>query len=158
VAPSGVNLPCSAPRATAGATRFVFGLPHVVADAACPASRGQTNSLLEGSSRSWRGRRSGCGRRSPVGGAADQRAVGQPHAALGDIALRASAALAPRAAEIAAVLGTPIGEVSTGVVSGVCWTAAAGIPTLDGLGPVSDLAHPVRDLAGPNCESRPAAS
>jgi glutamate carboxypeptidase len=81
------------------------------------------------------------------------------------------AALAPRAAEIAAVLGPPIGEVSTGGVSDACWTAAAGIPTLDGLGPVGDLDHaadeyievdsiPTRcgSVAGPICESRPAAS
>jgi len=39
------------------------------------------------------------------------------------------------------VLGTPIGDVSTGGVSDVCWTAAAGIPTLDGLGPVGDRDH-----------------
>ena len=39
------------------------------------------------------------------------------------------------------MLGTPVGEVNTGGVSDGCWTAAVGIPTLDGLGPVGDLDH-----------------
>jgi glutamate carboxypeptidase len=32
-------------------------------------------------------------------------------------------------------------EVSTGGVSDACWTAGAGIPTLDGLGPIGDDDH-----------------
>jgi glutamate carboxypeptidase len=32
-------------------------------------------------------------------------------------------------------------ETSTGGVSDGCWTAGAGLPTLDGLGPVGALDH-----------------
>lgn len=54
---------------------------------------------------------------------------------------RANGELASSAIEIAAALGSPIAEVSTGGVSDACWTAAAGIPTLDGLGPVGAQDH-----------------
>jgi glutamate carboxypeptidase len=53
----------------------------------------------------------------------------------------ASAALATAAQRIADALGTPVVEVETGGASDGCWTAAAGIPTLDGLGPVGALDH-----------------
>jgi glutamate carboxypeptidase len=49
--------------------------------------------------------------------------------------------LAELAGEIARRMGTPIAEVATGGVSDACWTAAAGIPTLDGLGPVGQDDH-----------------
>ena len=45
----------------------------------------------------------------------------------------AVAALAGQAAAIGAALGSPVPETSTGGVSDGCWTAGAGIPTLDGL-------------------------
>jgi glutamate carboxypeptidase len=51
------------------------------------------------------------------------------------------AALAGEAAAIGAALGTPVPETSTGGVSDGCWTAGAGLPTLDGLGPVGALDH-----------------
>ncbi len=51
------------------------------------------------------------------------------------------AALAATAAEIGAALGFPVPETSTGGVSDGCWTAGAGLPTLDGLGPVGGLDH-----------------
>ena len=35
----------------------------------------------------------------------------------------------------------PVPETSTGGVSDGCWTAGAGLPTLDGLGPVGALDH-----------------
>jgi glutamate carboxypeptidase len=38
-------------------------------------------------------------------------------------------------------LGTPVAGVSTGGVSDASWTAAAGIPTLDGLGPIGEDDH-----------------
>ncbi len=38
-------------------------------------------------------------------------------------------------------LGTPVVGVSTGGVSDASWTAAAGIPTLDGLGPIGEDDH-----------------
>lgn len=53
----------------------------------------------------------------------------------------ASAELAARAAAISEALGAALTEVSTGGVSDGCWTAAAGVPTLDGLGPVGALDH-----------------
>jgi glutamate carboxypeptidase len=53
----------------------------------------------------------------------------------------ASAELAARAAGISEALGAPLAEVSTGGVSDGCWTAAAGVPTLDGIGPVGALDH-----------------
>jgi glutamate carboxypeptidase len=53
----------------------------------------------------------------------------------------AVAALAASAAEIGAALGFPVPETSTGGVSDGCWTAGAGLPTLDGLGPVGGLDH-----------------
>jgi glutamate carboxypeptidase len=51
------------------------------------------------------------------------------------------AALAGQAAAIGAALGSPMPETSTGGVSDGCWTAGAGLPTLDGLGPVGALDH-----------------
>jgi glutamate carboxypeptidase len=38
-------------------------------------------------------------------------------------------------------LNTPVVGVATGGVSDACWTAAAGIPTLDGLGPIGEDDH-----------------
>ena len=51
------------------------------------------------------------------------------------------AALATQAAAIGVALGFPVPETSTGGVSDGCWTAGAGLPTLDGLGPVGALDH-----------------
>jgi glutamate carboxypeptidase len=53
----------------------------------------------------------------------------------------AVAALATRAAAIGDALGSAVPETSTGGVSDGCWTAGAGLPTLDGLGPVGALDH-----------------
>jgi glutamate carboxypeptidase len=53
----------------------------------------------------------------------------------------AVAALAATAAELGTALGSPVPETSTGGVSDGCWTAGAGLPTLDGLGPVGALDH-----------------
>jgi glutamate carboxypeptidase len=53
----------------------------------------------------------------------------------------AVAALAGQAAAIGAALGFPVPETTTGGVSDGCWTAGAGLPTLDGLGPVGALDH-----------------
>jgi glutamate carboxypeptidase len=53
----------------------------------------------------------------------------------------AVAALAAHAAALGAALGSPVPETSTGGVSDGCWTAGAGLPTLDGLGPVGALDH-----------------
>ena len=53
----------------------------------------------------------------------------------------AVAALAVEAAALGEALGTPVPETSTGGVSDGCWTAGAGLPTLDGLGPVGALDH-----------------
>ncbi len=53
----------------------------------------------------------------------------------------AVAAMASQAAAIGAALGSPVPETSTGGVSDGCWTAGAGLPTLDGLGPVGALDH-----------------
>ena len=53
----------------------------------------------------------------------------------------AVAALAAQAAALGAALGTAVPETSTGGVSDGCWTAGAGLPTLDGLGPVGALDH-----------------
>lgn len=49
--------------------------------------------------------------------------------------------LADAALAIGEALGTPLHEVSTGGVSDACWTADAGIPTLDGLGPIGGNDH-----------------
>jgi glutamate carboxypeptidase len=51
------------------------------------------------------------------------------------------AALAAAAIELGALLGHTFGEALTGGVSDGSWTAHAGIPTLDGLGPVGGLDH-----------------
>jgi glutamate carboxypeptidase len=53
----------------------------------------------------------------------------------------AVAALAATAQELGRLLGLDIEETSTGGVSDGCWTAHAGITTLDGLGPVGALDH-----------------
>jgi glutamate carboxypeptidase len=53
----------------------------------------------------------------------------------------AVAALPAHAAALGEALGTPVPETSTGGVSDGCWTAGAGLPTLDGLGPVGALDH-----------------
>jgi glutamate carboxypeptidase len=53
----------------------------------------------------------------------------------------AVAALALQAAALGTALGTAVPETSTGGVSDGCWTAGAGLPTLDGLGPVGALDH-----------------
>ncbi|MDQ6822253.1 MAG: M20/M25/M40 family metallo-hydrolase [Actinomycetota bacterium] len=49
--------------------------------------------------------------------------------------------LASLAVAIGDALGTPVHEVATGGLSDACWTAAAGIPTLDGLGPIGGYDH-----------------
>ena len=51
------------------------------------------------------------------------------------------AALATAAIELGASVGHVFGEAMTGGVSDGSWTAHAGIPTLDGLGPVGGLDH-----------------
>lgn len=45
------------------------------------------------------------------------------------------------AVEAGEAIGTPVVGVSTGGVSDACWTAAAGLPTLDGLGPIGEDDH-----------------
>jgi glutamate carboxypeptidase len=59
----------------------------------------------------------------------------------------ASAALARAASAIAEALGEPIVHVETGGASDASWTAAAGVPTLDGLGPVGGLDHTTDEYA-----------
>ncbi|HEY0387955.1 MAG TPA: M20/M25/M40 family metallo-hydrolase [Gaiellales bacterium] len=49
--------------------------------------------------------------------------------------------LAAAAIAIGSELGLTIGEELSGGVSDGCWTGAAGIPTIDGLGPVGALDH-----------------
>ena len=49
--------------------------------------------------------------------------------------------LADAALAAAARLGLTVGEELSGGVSDGCWTGAAGIPTIDGLGPVGALDH-----------------
>ena len=47
-----------------------------------------------------------------------------------------------KAAEsVGEALGTPVAGVATGGVSDASWTAAAGLPTLDGLGPIGEDDH-----------------
>ena len=53
----------------------------------------------------------------------------------------AVAALAEAAVSIGRGLGLPVHEVATGGASDACWTAAMGIPSLDGLGPIGALDH-----------------
>ena len=53
----------------------------------------------------------------------------------------AVAALAEAAVAIGRELGLPVHEQATGGASDACWTAAAGIPSLDGLGPIGALDH-----------------
>ena len=45
------------------------------------------------------------------------------------------------ALEIAVELGVSVGHQTSGGMSDGCWTAAAGVPTLDGLGPVGGRDH-----------------
>ncbi len=52
-----------------------------------------------------------------------------------------SLALLDAAERLGPLLGTPVGRRRTGGSSDGCWTAAAGIPTLDGLGPVGGHDH-----------------
>jgi glutamate carboxypeptidase len=49
--------------------------------------------------------------------------------------------LAAAALAAAAELGLTAGEQLSGGVSDGCWTGAAGVPTIDGLGPVGALDH-----------------
>jgi glutamate carboxypeptidase len=49
--------------------------------------------------------------------------------------------LARAALATAAELGLAVGEQLSGGVSDGCWTGAAGVPTIDGLGPVGALDH-----------------
>jgi glutamate carboxypeptidase len=51
------------------------------------------------------------------------------------------ATLAAAAIELGHGLGQVFGEALTGGVSDGSWTAHAGLPTLDGLGPVGGLDH-----------------
>ena len=53
----------------------------------------------------------------------------------------AVAVLAETAVAIGRELGLPLHEQATGGASDACWTAAAGIPSLDGLGPIGALDH-----------------
>ena len=55
--------------------------------------------------------------------------------------------LAGAAALIGERLGFPVAETATGGVSDACWTAAAGIPSIDGLGPVGGLDHTPDEFA-----------
>lgn len=59
----------------------------------------------------------------------------------------AVAALARAAIALGADLGHPFGEATTGGVSDGSWTAGAGIPTLDGLGPAGGLDHTPNEYA-----------
>ncbi len=59
----------------------------------------------------------------------------------------AVAALARAAIALGAELGHRFGETTTGGVSDGSWTAAAGIPTLDGLGPAGGLDHTPNEYA-----------
>ena len=52
-----------------------------------------------------------------------------------------TAAMFAIAKRLAVALGTPIGGQTSGGVSDGCWTADAGVPTLDGLGPIGGLDH-----------------
>jgi len=45
------------------------------------------------------------------------------------------------ALKLASSLGTPIGSQTSGGMSDGCWTADAGVPTLDGFGPVGGRDH-----------------
>jgi glutamate carboxypeptidase len=55
--------------------------------------------------------------------------------------------LAAECETIAATLGAPVrGQVSGGMSDG-CWTAALGVPTIDGLGPVGGRDHSPREYA-----------
>ena len=54
-------------------------------------------------------------------------------------------ALQAASERLAATLGEPLGGQTSGGMSDGCWTAAAGIPTIDGLGPVGGLDHSPRE-------------
>jgi glutamate carboxypeptidase len=58
---------------------------------------------------------------------------------------RMTAALYKHAAELGARMGIPISEVSVGGGSDGNFTAAIGIPTLDGLGAIGENAHSTRE-------------
>ena len=66
-------------------------------------------------------------------------------------------ALAELARQIGRLVGVEIEETSTGGVSDGCWTAHAGITTLDGLGPVGALDHMPDEWADARLRSPPAA-
>ncbi len=53
----------------------------------------------------------------------------------------ASLALLDAAEELGRRLGTPVGRRRTGGSSDGCWTAVAGVPTVDGLGPIGGNDH-----------------
>jgi glutamate carboxypeptidase len=55
--------------------------------------------------------------------------------------LEATGRLLEAAVSAGKALGTPVVSVSTGGVSDASWTAAMGIPTLDGLGPIGEDDH-----------------
>ena len=59
----------------------------------------------------------------------------------------ASLALQAASERLVATLGEPVGGQISGGMSDGCWTAAAGIPTIDGLGPVGGLDHSPREYA-----------
>jgi len=52
-----------------------------------------------------------------------------------------SALMLAEALRIACALGHPLGHQTSGGMSDGCWTAAEGVPTLDGLGPVGGRDH-----------------
>ena len=52
-----------------------------------------------------------------------------------------TAAMFTVAKRLAAAMGTPTGGQTSGGVSDGCWTADAGVPTLDGLGPIGGRDH-----------------
>ena len=52
-----------------------------------------------------------------------------------------TAAMFAAAKGLAAAMGAPVGGQTSGGVSDGCWTSHAGVPTLDGLGPIGGLDH-----------------
>jgi glutamate carboxypeptidase len=60
---------------------------------------------------------------------------------------RVGRALLAESRRIAAALGAPLGGQTSGGMSDGCWTAAIGIPTLDGLGPVGGSDHSPAEYA-----------
>lgn len=59
----------------------------------------------------------------------------------------AARALSSTAQALGAAIGHSFGESSTGGTSDAAWTAGAGIPTIDGLGPVGGLDHTRNEYA-----------